>query len=118
MTHIALASFICTAIEFYDFYIYAMAAALVIGPVFFPASDAGMQSLNALLTFGLAFIAPPVGALLFGHFGDRIGRKVTLVVSLLTMGGSTVMIGLLPTYETAGLLAPLLLVLCRIGHVS
>lgn len=116
ITHIALASFIGTAIEFYDFYIYAMAAALVIGPVFFPASDAGIQSLNALLTFGLAFIARPVGALLFGHFGDRIGRKATLAMSLLVMGGSTFLIGLLPGYATLGVWAPWLLCLLRFGQ--
>ena len=79
--HIAFASFIGTTIEFYDFYIYAMASALVIGQVFFPASDPAAQVLNAFLTFGIAFIARPLGAILFGHFGDRIGRKTTLATS-------------------------------------
>lgn len=114
--HIAFASFIGTAIEFYDFYIYAMAAALVIGQVFFPASDPAMQSLNALLTFGLAFIARPFGAVLFGHFGDRIGRKSTLAASLLVMGSATFLIGLLPGYAAWGVWAPVLLCLLRFGQ--
>lgn len=115
-TKIAFASFIGTAIEFYDFYIYAMASALVIGPVFFPASDPAVQTLNALLTFGLAFIARPFGAILFGHFGDKIGRKATLAASLLVMGTSTLLIGLLPSYATLGFWAPLLLCLLRFGQ--
>lgn len=116
LKHIAFASFIGTAIEFYDFYIYAMAAALVIGQVFFPASAPAVQSLNALLTFGLAFIARPLGALLFGHFGDRIGRKSTLAASLLVMGCSTFLIGVLPGYDQWGLWAPALLCLLRFGQ--
>jgi metabolite-proton symporter len=116
LSRIAFASFIGTAIEFYDFYIYAMAAALVIGQVFFPASDPAAQSLNALLTFGLAFIARPLGALLFGHFGDKIGRKSTLAASLLVMGASTFLIGLLPGYDTLGMWAPLLLCVLRFGQ--
>lgn len=114
--HIALASFIGTAIEFYDFYIYAMAAALVIGQVFFPASAPAAQSLNAFLTFGIAFIARPVGAVLFGHFGDRVGRKVTLAASLLLMGISTLLIGLLPGYAVLGIWAPILLCILRFGQ--
>jgi metabolite-proton symporter len=115
-TKIAFASFIGTAIEFYDFYIYAMASALVIGQVFFPASDPAVQTLNAFLTFGLAFIARPFGAILFGHFGDKVGRKTTLAASLLVMGISTLLIGLLPGYETLGFWAPLLLCLLRFGQ--
>ncbi|MFM9913540.1 MAG: MFS transporter [Methylophilaceae bacterium] len=115
-TRIAFASLIGTAIEFYDFYIYGMAAALVIGPVFFPHSTPITQALNAFLTFGLAFFARPLGAALFGHFGDRIGRKATLVASLLVMGFSTVMIGLLPSYASIGLLAPILLCVLRFGQ--
>jgi metabolite-proton symporter len=114
--HIAFASFIGTAIEFYDFYIYAMAAALVIGQVFFPASDPAVQSLNAFLTFGIAFIARPFGAVLFGHFGDKVGRKATLAASLLTMGISTLLIGLLPDYATIGIWAPILLCVLRFGQ--
>jgi len=115
-TRIAFASFIGTAIEFYDFYIYGLAVAMVIGPVFFPSSDATAQSLNAFLTFGIAFLARPFGALLFGHFGDRIGRKTTLVASLLVMGISTTLIGVLPSYEMVGWVAPLLLCLLRFGQ--
>ena len=115
-TKIAFASFIGTAIEFYDFYIYAMASALVIGQVFFPASDPAVQTLNAFLTFGLAFIARPFGAILFGHFGDKVGRKATLAASLLVMGISTLLIGLLPGYATLGFWAPLLLCLLRFGQ--
>ena len=113
---IAFASFIGTAIEFYDFYIYGLAVAMVIGPVFFPASDPATQSLNAFLTFGIAFIARPIGALVFGHFGDRVGRKVTLAISLLVMGTSTTLIGLLPGYELIGWGAPALLCLLRFGQ--
>ena len=115
-THIAFASFIGTAIEFYDFYIYAMAAALVIGQVYFPASDPAAQSLNAFLTFGIAFIARPVGAILFGHFGDKVGRKATLAASLLVMGVSTLLIGLLPSYASWGVWAPISLCLLRFGQ--
>lgn len=116
ITRIAFASFIGTAIEFYDFYIYGMAAALVIGPVFFPRSDPAAQSLNAFLTFGVAFMARPLGAALFGHFGDCIGRKTTLVASLLVMGISTMLIGLLPGYDAIGVWAPVLLCLLRFGQ--
>lgn len=116
-THqIAFASFIGTAIEFYDFYIYAMASALVIGQVFFPVSNPAVQTLNAFLTFGLAFIARPFGAILFGHFGDKVGRKTTLAASLLVMGISTLLIGLLPGYATLGFWAPLLLCILRFGQ--
>lgn len=115
-TRIAFASFIGTAIEFYDFYIYGLAVAMVIGPVFFPGSDPAAQSLNAFLTFGVAFLARPLGALLFGHFGDRIGRKTTLVASLLVMGVSTTLIGLLPGYDAIGAWAPALLCLLRFGQ--
>jgi len=115
-TRIAFASFIGTAIEFYDFYIYAMAAALVIGQVYFPASDPAIQTLNAFLTFGLAFIARPFGAILFGHFGDKVGRKATLSASLLVMGLSTLGIGLLPSYASIGIAAPILLCVLRLGQ--
>ena len=113
---IAFASFIGTAIEFYDFYIYGLAVAMVIGPVFFPGSDPAAQALNAFLTFGIAFLARPLGALLFGHFGDRIGRKTTLVASLLVMGISTTLIGVLPGYDLIGWAAPALLCLLRFGQ--
>jgi metabolite-proton symporter len=113
---IALASFIGTAIEFYDFYIYGMAAALVIGPVFFPGGDPTTQALSSFLTFSVAFLTRPLGAMLFGHFGDRIGRKTTLVASLLVMGVSTTLIGLLPGYDAIGVWAPVALCLLRFGQ--
>ncbi len=114
--HVAFASFIGTTIEFYDFYIYAMASALVIGPVFFPASAPATQALNAFLTFGIAFIARPLGAIIFGHFGDRIGRKATLASSLLLMGICTLLIGCLPGYNSLGPWAAVILCLLRLGQ--
>src|SRR6201992_314536 len=103
---IALASLVGTTIEFYDFYIFGTAAALVFGPMFFPKSAPETQTLNAYLTFGLAFLARPVGSFVFGHFGDRIGRKSTLVATMLTMGLATTLIGALPSYASAGVFAP------------
>jgi metabolite-proton symporter len=114
--HIAFASFIGTTIEFYDFYIYAIASALVIGQVFFPASDPAAQSINVFLTFGIAFVARPLGAVVFGHFGDKLGRKTTLAASLLVMGTSTLLIGLLPSYEVLGTWAAILLCILRFGQ--
>ena len=105
-----------TAVEFYDFYVFATATALVFGGLFFPASSPKAQGLQAFMVFGLAFLARPVGAIAFGHFGDRVGRKATLVVSLLLMGGSTFAIGFLPGYASAGYLAPLLLCVLRFGQ--
>jgi MFS family permease len=113
---ILAAALVGTAVEFYDFYIYATAAALVFGPLFFPAESAAAQTLFALMSFGIAFIARPVGAVAFGHFGDRIGRKSTLVASLLLMGASTLLIAFLPTYAMAGWVAPLLLCILRFGQ--
>jgi metabolite-proton symporter len=113
---VLFASLIGTTIEFFDFYIYATAAVLVFPHLFFPAADPTASTLQSLATFAIAFFARPVGSAVFGHFGDRIGRKATLVAALLTMGVSTVIIGLLPTYESIGTLAPLLLDLCRFGQ--
>lgn len=113
---VLLASLAGTAIEFFDFYIYATASVLVFPKLFFPADDPASATLQSLATFALAFFARPVGSAVFGHFGDRIGRKATLVAALLTMGVSTVAIGLLPTYASIGVLAPLLLALCRFGQ--
>ena len=113
---VLFASLVGTTIEFFDFYIYATAAVLVFPKLFFPASDAAAATLASLATFGIAFLARPVGSALFGHFGDRVGRKATLVVALSTMGLSTVIIGALPTYDTIGFAAPLLLALCRFGQ--
>jgi metabolite-proton symporter len=113
---ILFASLVGTTIEFFDFYIYATAAVLVFPKLFFPKGDPDTALLQSFATFALAFFARPVGSALFGHFGDRIGRKATLVVALLTMGISTVCIGLLPTYASAGVWAAALLALCRIGQ--
>jgi hypothetical protein len=110
------ASLVGTAIEFYDFYIYATAASLVFGPLFFPSDSPTAQLLSSYATFAIAFIARPVGAVAFGHFGDRIGRKSTLVWSLILMGGSTMAIAFLPTYAQAGWIAPFLLCVLRFGQ--
>jgi len=113
---VLFASLVGTTIEFFDFYVYATAAVLVFPTLFFPNSDPTTALLASFATFSIAFFARPFGAIVFGHYGDRIGRKTTLVAALLTMGVSTVIIGLLPTYETIGVLAPLLLALCRFGQ--
>lgn len=113
---VVVASLIGTAIEFFDFYIYATAAVIVFPHIFFPQGDPTAATLQSLATFAIAFVARPIGSALFGHFGDRVGRKVTLVASLLTMGISTVLIGLLPGYESIGILAPVLLALARFGQ--
>ena len=113
---VLFASLIGTTIEFFDFYIYGTAAVLVFPALFFPASDPATATLASLATFGIAFVARPIGSALFGHFGDRVGRKTTLVAALLTMGLSTVAIGALPTYDSIGLAAPALLALCRFGQ--
>ncbi len=131
-TAIDVASLIGTAIEFFDFYIYATAAfyiyataAVIVFPhIFFPQGDPTAATLQSLATFAIAFVARPIGSAVFGHFGDavfghfgdRVGRKATLVASLLTMGISTVVIGLLPGYATIGIFAPLLLALARFGQ--
>jgi metabolite-proton symporter len=113
---VLFASMVGTTIEFYDFYIYATAAVLVFPRLFFAAGNPALATLQSLATFALAFFARPVGSALFGHFGDRIGRKATLVAALLTMGLSTILIGLLPTYTSIGVAAPVLLALCRFGQ--
>lgn len=113
---VLLASLVGTTIEFFDFYIYATAAVLVFPRLFFPSSDPATATLSSLATFGIAFLARPIGSAVFGHFGDRIGRKATLVAALLTMGVSTMLIGMLPTYSSIGLPAPLLLACCRFGQ--
>ncbi|URW76502.1 MHS family MFS transporter [Sphingomonas donggukensis] len=113
---VLLASFVGTGIEFYDFYIYATAASLVFGELFFPAQDPGLAQMAAFATLAVAFFARPVGAAFFGHFGDRIGRKSTLVASLLTMGVSTTLVAFLPTYHDAGWIAPIALCVLRFGQ--
>ncbi|MBL0744136.1 MFS transporter [Chryseolinea lacunae] len=116
MSRILAASLIGTTIEFFDFYIYATAAVLVFPTLFFPAGDPIAATLASLATFALAFFARPLGAALFGHFGDRKGRKATLVAALMTMGPSTVAIGLLPSYHSIGIVAPILLAVFRFGQ--
>jgi metabolite-proton symporter len=113
---VLFASLIGTTIEFFDFYIYGTAAVLVFPLLFFPSGNETTAMLQSFATFALAFVARPIGSALFGHFGDRVGRKATLVAALLTMGLSTVAIGLLPTYAQIGVLAPALLALCRFGQ--
>src|SRR5437667_7526046 len=113
---VLFASLIGTTIEFFDFYIHATAAVLVFRRLFFPSSDPSSATLASFATFAIAFYARPIGSALFGHFGDRVGRKATLVAALLTMGISTVLIGLLPPYAAIGVLAPALLALLRFGQ--
>ena len=114
--HVILASFIGTAIEWYDFFLYGTAAALVFDRLFFPNVSPLAGTLSAFGTFAVGFVARPVGGVIFGHYGDRIGRKSMLVYSLLIMGVATFVIGLLPTYETIGILAPILLVVLRFAQ--
>lgn len=115
-TRVLTASMVGTTIEFYDFYIYATAAVIIFPHLFFPSGNDNLALLSSLATFAIAFIARPIGSALFGHFGDRVGRKTTLVAALLTMGVSTVAIGLLPTYHDIGITAAILLALCRLGQ--
>lgn len=110
------ASIVGTAVEYYDFYLYGYAAALVFGPLFFPTKSPAAQTLLALMSFGIAFVARPFGAITFGHFGDRIGRKSMLVASMLLMGSCTLSIAFVPTYAMAGWIAPALLCLARFGQ--
>ena len=113
---ILLASFIGTTIEWYDFFIYGTAAALVFNRLFFPSVNPFLGTLASFATFTVGFVARPFGAVVFGHFGDRLGRKSMLIYSLLIMGIATFLIGMLPTYETAGMWAPIILVLMRVAQ--
>lgn len=116
LRHVLFGSLIGTTIEFFDFYIYANAAVLVFPQLFFPGANSTVSTLESLATFSIAFLARPLGSAVFGHYGDKIGRKVTLVVALLTMGLSTIAIGFLPGYASIGIVAPILLMLCRFGQ--
>src|ERR1700753_3067822 len=116
VTRVLTASLVGTTIEFFDFYIYSTAAVLVFPKLFFPAADPTSATLQSLATFALAFFARPLGAAIFGQFGARKGRKATLVAALMTMGPSTVAIGLLPSYQQIGVVAPILLALFRFGQ--
>jgi len=111
---VAFASFIGTCIEFFDMYIFGTASALVFSSLFFPSLDPLTGTLAAFATFGVGFAARPLGGVIFGHFGDRLGRKVMLVLSLAFMGGGTTVVGLLPTYQQIGIWAPVLLVMARL----
>ena len=108
-----IAAFVGTTIEWYDFYVYATAAALVFGPLFFPSGDPLAETAAAFATFAVAFLVRPLGGIIFGHIGDKLGRRVSLVITLLLMGVSTVLVGCLPTYEAIGIVAPILLILLR-----
>src|SRR5258706_3271294 len=110
---VILASFIGTTIEWYDFFLYGTAAALVFSQLFFPNVDPFLGRLSALGTFAVGFVARPLGGIIFGHFGDRLGRKSMLIYSLVIMGVATFLIGALPTYYSIGVLAPILLVVLR-----
>ena len=107
------AAFVGTTIEWYDFYVYATAAALVFGPLFFPSGDRLAETAAAFATFAVAFLVRPLGGIVFGHIGDKLGRRTSLVITLLLMGAATVLVGCLPTYENIGILAPILLILLR-----
>ncbi len=112
-SRVIIASLVGTTIEFYDFYIYATAAVAVFPVLFFASKDPTTELLASFASFGVAFIARPLGSIVFGHFGDKIGRKATLVGALLTMGLATFLIGLLPTYHQIGLWAPAMLTIMR-----
>lgn len=116
LKHVLFGSLIGTTIEFFDFYIYANAAVLVFPQLFFPGADSTNSVLESLATFSIAFLSRPIGSAVFGHYGDKIGRKATLIAALLTMGISTICIGFLPSYASIGIAAPLLLMLCRFGQ--
>jgi MHS family shikimate/dehydroshikimate transporter-like MFS transporter len=114
LRRIVLSSIIGTAVEWYDFFIYATATALVFNKLFFPVSVASLSSIAAFATYAVGFFARPVGAAIFGHYGDRIGRKAMLATTVIIMGVGTFLIGILPTYGQIGVAAPLLLVLLRL----
>src|SRR4051812_33795590 len=113
VTKVIVASLIGTSLEWYDFFIYGTAAALVFNKLFFPTFDPLVGTLLAFATYAVGFLSRPLGGVVFGHYGDKIGRKNVLVATLLLMGLATMLVGLLPTYETIGIAAPLLLVLLR-----
>lgn len=112
-TKVIAASFIGTAIEWYDFFLFGTMTAIALAPLFFPNSDPVASTLAGFLSFAAAFVARPIGAVVFGHYGDKLGRKGALIVTVILMGAASTLIGVLPTYETAGILAPILLTVLR-----
>lgn len=114
MRKVVMGSFAGALLEWYDFFIFGTAAGIVFGPLFFPQSDPVVGTIAAFATFGVGFLARPLGGIVFGHYGDRVGRKVTLIWTLMIVGTSTFLIGLLPTYASAGIFAPILLVILRL----
>ena len=114
LRRVVMASLIGTTIEWYDFFLYGSAAALVFNKLFFPKFDPLTGTLLAFATYALGFVARPVGGIVFGHFGDRIGRKRLLMLSLVLMGVATILIGLLPTYGQIGVWAPIGLIILRL----
>ena len=114
MKRIVVSSIVGTAVEWYDFLIYGTASALVFNKLFFPLSDPNLGTIAAFGTYGVGFLARPLGAAIFGHFGDRVGRKAMLAMTIVIMGLGTFLVGLLPTYSQIGILAPVLLVLLRL----
>ena len=113
---VVFASLVGTAVEWYDFFLYGSAAALVFGALFFPEADPVNATLLAFGTYAVGFAARPLGGIVFGHFGDRVGRKKMLIAALMLMGLATFAIGLLPTYATIGIAAPILLLVCRLAQ--
>ncbi|MQA04792.1 MAG: MFS transporter [Streptosporangiales bacterium] len=116
MRKVALDSFAGALMEWYDFFLFGTAAALVFGKVFFPGSDPAFSTIQAFATFGVGFVARPLGGIFFGHLGDRVGRKKTLIATLAIVGSCTFLIGLLPSHAAAGVWAPILLVILRLGQ--
>src|ERR671927_549732 len=110
---VVVASLIGTSLELYDFFVYGTAAALVFNKLFFPSFEPLVGTLLAFTTYAVGFVARPLGGIIFGHYGDRLGRKNVLVVTLLAMGTATFLIGVMPTYSTIGAWAPILLVVLR-----
>ena len=114
MRRVVAASFAGAMLEWYDFFLFGTASALIFAPLFFPSYDEITGIIASFATFGVGFFMRPIGGIVFGHFGDKIGRRVTLIWTLLIVGISTFIIGLLPTYEQCGIIAPLLLLICRL----
>src|SRR5918995_420728 len=114
LSRVIAASMVGTVIEWYDFFIFGSMAALLLGPIFFPSDNAALSTMASMATFAVAFLIRPLGAVVLGHFGDKFGRRSTLVLALLLMGGSTLAVGLLPSYVQIGAAAPILLILCRV----